>query len=411
MIYEVDRQHTWVIPGPGMASRWPTPAGALADPRFLLSTIAYRTGDGEATVVLQAPVNWSGVEECGWIAGKVEEGSAWRSFEKDGTRVNVCTPSEYRAGVTSDNPIMHDPYSLASWLEHTGTHYYATPGVGAVANIRHRFDGSEAQPRWRLIDQTHMLPWVPPGRIEMLDWKTRGWHPNRISHKWDLRAAFLAAMAAVELPFRQLVNTGPTPETRKCGYYRIRAPEGQPGWVLPHPDRQGTSWVCQATLERYPEAVIVDSWTPAASLNGLPGHRRILRQWAEDWRDMMADNPESVLAERIWKDAYAQLVGLMNVQSGQIFRPDWRNMIIDHVRASIARRVLKVYVRTGHWPIRINHDAVYYATPVDLRAYTRPEGTETITPAEVWFAVTQENLGVGPHIGNMRYEGIDRGKP
>lgn len=403
-IYAIDPQHTWVLTTDEIGGRYATPAGALTDPRFLLSTIAFRTGVGEATVVLSDAVSWAGAAEAGWVESPGPEGSGWRTLAKDGCRVNVLTTGEHRPGATSDQTLMHDPYLLASWAKHTGTHYYATPGVAAVANLRASFTGDASQPRWRLIDSQSRLPWAPPTpKINAFDYRARAWRPGRRTHKWDQRSSYLAAMAAVELPYRELVPTGPSPENLRCGYYRIRVQsemqlDGRlmPSWVLPNIDRQGTSWVTQSTLAllrwETGDVEIVDSLTPVASMTGQSGHKRILRPWAEAWRDMIAENPNSMLAQGPWKAGYAEMVGLMNKPGGRIFRPDWRHMIIDHVRASIIRRALRVYDKSRDWPLRINVDAMHYAADLYPEDLAGP-------------------LGVGLHMGNMRYEGIDDGKP
>jgi hypothetical protein len=285
----------------------------------------------------------------------------------------------------------HDPglvaAKLGAWWRATGTQYYATPGVSAVINLRNSW-GDGPHPQWRLISPNTALAWKPPASIEAINWMVDR-RPRAQLWRWDMHRAFLAAMAAVQLPFRQLYPTGTDPTTLECGYYRIANPaafQPLPAWVWPNNDRQGTSWVCQGTLKLLAELTghpidVIDSWTPHPGVAGGTGHRKLLKHWAEDWRDIRLADMTPV------KQAYAQLVGLMNAPGGQLYRPDWRHMIIDQQRASMIRRILAVRESTGMEPVAIRTDAVYYRATLDAR-------------------LIETQLGIGGNMGNMRFEGL-----
>ena len=383
--------------------RYTTPDNMLADSRFLLGAAAFRSATrpvGQfATVILDEDINWQPALDQGWEHVGLAD-HHWRHFRRDGLHVYVLVLSLYRQGATADSKIMHDVFALASWERFVGTPYHQTAGVSALTSLRASYDGAQAQPRWRLMDTNRMLPWEPPARIAEQDYRTHQWRPTVASGQWDMRGAYLAAMAAVQLPFRELQPTGPDPTTRKCGYYRVRADKARfPSWVWPAGiDRKSTAWVCQGTLELVDpkgELEILDSYTPAATLT-TTGHKRLLRPWAESWRDIIAaaGQEQSVISQGPLKWAYAEMIGLMGKPGGTVFRPDWRHMIIDQARASLARRIL----RAGAWgagtPIRINRDAVFYKLPDDQDA------------AEKLIHTLHELLGVGSKIGNMTFKGI-----
>lgn len=403
MIAAIDPTSTLFWDERGHATLLPTPAGMLTDPRFLLEALRFRCGiSGEATVVVEHPIDWT-TDLNGWTPiGKHQPGQHWRAFGKDGARVNVLTMDDRDPDA---NDPLTDPENralgtvadrLSAWLRATGTHYYATPGVAAVINLRASW-GDGPQPQWRLISPASAMAWKPPASIEAIDWAPR--RPRTQLWRWDMRMAFLAAMAAVQLPFRQLVPTGVEPSTLDCGYYRIRPHQLVPSWADIKPDRSGTAWVCQGMLEwhtkEYGQPEIIDSWTPrqthpragdaiVAAVGGRSGHRRLLRHWAEEWGHIHQPALNPTL-----KAAYAQLVGLMNVSSGQIYRPDWRHMIIDQQRASMVRRIHNVFISTGIEPVAIATDSVYYRATHQAK-------------------LIEAQLGIGGAVGNMRFEGITK---
>lgn len=351
----------------------PTPAGFCTDPKFINDYIVEFMLTGQHTLIL--PTDPTGHDNGQW--------------DTRGTPDLRTVHYGYRDA--GDDPIIHagrpaqDVLSdLSRWRHTMGTHYRITPGVAALAAFGERFRGYA---RTKLQHQATAEWWQPPGSIADLNWNPKT-ASSRSLHRWDMRSAYLAAAAAVDLPTGQLRHTGPDWDTDTVGYYRVRSMPmflDLPWFhhVMPNPDRQGCMWVCHPTLSflsRYGSVEVVDSYT-----RGLPaGAHRHLRAWAETIRDGIYDHPGSNTA-KLLKQGYAQAIGLMAVARGSIYRPDWRHMIIDQVRASMLRRIASVHQLTGLEPARVNVDSVWY---------------QTDNPDQVGAA-----LGVGDLIGRMRYEG------
>jgi len=384
----------------------PTPPQLFFDIRFLLQSVMMRAA--ESTVILEDAYLGAirpEAEAAGWTWRQPER-SAWATLTKENVRINLVVPAW-------QDPTAHDPMvhrhaeptfnRLSAWFDQTGTQYYLSPGVSTENNLLNEAKNSHlAPPVWSLANGNSVLHgWEPPARINSITFKAKGWRPGVAAHQWDMRRAFLNALGAVELPLAQLHHTGDKPTTSRCGYYRVFSPNPHPEWMFGKPDRQGTVWVTQSSLElirrRSDHVDVVDSWTPVGKTDDegedRTGHRRLFRGWAEEWSRLL-DKPNPLPA---YKLGYAEMIGMWASRGGFIYRPDWRHMIIDHVRASIARRVAKVEAHTpGLWPARINTDAVYY----------KANGN----PGPLAVGPMNELLGVGDRPGNMRYEGIDDGQ-
>jgi hypothetical protein len=284
-------------------------------------------------------------------------------------------------------------WDLWRWYEGTGTHYRYTPGVAMLAALRNI--PRQINPVWALRDRRDGAWWTPPTTtirdLRVNATRTKG-APAFSVHQWDMRSAYLAAASAVNLPYRQLVQTN---DPGTCGYYKLRGNLLHLREVGIKPGSDGAFWVTHPMLEfitrqRW-DHEIVDSWTTDPGSARVQSGR-ILRPWAEKVRNAIDYNGGQSTA-RLLKMGYAQAIGLLAVQSGSVYRPDWRHMIIDEVRASILRRINRVYDLTACLPHRINVDSVYYTV-----AHDEPNPHNLISQIG-------EALGVGNEIGRMRYEG------
>jgi hypothetical protein len=270
------------------------------------------------------------------------------------------------------------------WEATLGTEWKMTDGVSTLINMK--AIARNKQPRWRLVDPAHLEYWSPPHHVQDLHHVTARKPDARGDvHRWDMRSAYLAAAGMVNLPYRQLTPYRIWDHTADVGYYRVRITRDQAAQMfLPRPDRTGCVWVTHPMLDivRRASHEIVEAWTS-------DDHGRILRPWSEGWRDAIIRCP---LLRPALKLGYAQAVGLMGSRTKGIYRPDWRHIIIGHVRASVTRRIIAVQVATGLRPYKVDVDSVYY----DVLPIGAGRTVGTIDQA----------LGVGPNIGNMRYEGI-----
>lgn len=368
-------------------STWPTPAGLCTSIPDLLdlaaevapSTLVLErdpTGGGHAALVAAlAPYGWTNASTTagGWLT----------LIHPDHERLTLAV----REWATND-PIIGDHLTwyqvcdaLNRWFVRFVEPYRMTPGVAMLANMYPQVGSAQR----KLQNRATAEWWTPPAQIQDLRWQALGtWALRNPLHRWDMRTAYLAAAAAVELPFRQLAHTGPHPETGSVGYYRIRITEG-PTAGLGDPDKQGCHWVGHpvlSVLQRGPWTLeIIDSWTTT-------DYGRILRRWAERARDVLYDRGEPDYFRKAVKSGYAQAIGLLNVTRGYMYRPDWRHLIIDQTRASMIRRIGQVGQLTGANPVRIDVDSVWY---------------DTADPTHIGMA-----LGEGDMMGRMRYEGTGR---
>jgi hypothetical protein len=283
----------------------------------------------------------------------------------------------------SDEP--RPPYADA-WAELTGTEWKMTDGVSTLINLQAL--PRNKHPRWRLVDPAMVEYWQPPHNIVDLRWQ-RPHAPKGPRHRFDLRAAYLAAAAQVELPYRQLRLSGP--HACGVGYYRVAITRAQTDQLwLPRPDRQGCIWVTHDELQavRLGAHEIID--TCVAEDSG-----RILRTWAEKWRDCILRTygvPDRGPLRSALKNGYAQAFGLMGAKTQGVYRPDWRHLIVGYVRQAMRRRALNVRTALGVDPVRIDVDSIWYAQ-------------DEIKTGD--WAVLTAALGVGDRIGQMRYEGTE----
>lgn len=364
------------------------PAGLARDLKWLLS----KNGNGDSVIVLpHAPTGWTrddmvkAIEDVGWRTQPTD--GAWFTAIPETTGNHSTVHIGIREWMAADDPIAgvtrspaHVAGLLSRWYSVAGTHYRHNPGAATVVSIRKAL--ADRHVTWRLQDLATVEWWPPPANIG--DLRRHGnSRPAPGAHRWDMRSAYLAAAAAVDLPAGRLKPTGDDIDPLTAvGYFRIKLGRGDWPSTFLGRDRQGCAWVCHPLMRwlwgRKAGVEIIDSVT--ASLG-----TRLLRPWAERWRDGIAENP--VLAPAL-KAGYSQAIGLFNVRGGTIYRPDWRAAIIDQVRYSMIRRIGSVKRLCDLMPARVDIDSVWYVTANDAERDR-----------------VGEALGVGPNIGKMRYEG------
>lgn len=374
-----------------------TPAGLCTDIPALLDKVP---SDSDALVVIPAdPTIGQGRE----AVVKAIIAAGWRTQPTEGAFFS-CIPDDHHPhanrvvltvaewwdpgdpflsldGAPFNAAVGKIAYRFHDWRLHTGVHYVHNAGASTITAIRQAIPQSVI-PRFTAPEPGGRSGWWQPP-VQITDLKMPG---PRTGHHWDMRSAYLAAAAAVSLPGKLLTQTGPDVGLGSVGYFRIR-PVGSDRHLMAKIgitfDRHGCAWVCHPTLEWLSEINVtpdvVDSWT-------APVSSRLLRPWAEMWRDTMAAPPMTETLQKAMKRGYAHaLGGLLGVEGGTLYRPDWRHMIIDQVRASMLRRIGSVArLCDGLMPNTVDVDSVWY---------------DTDDPGHVGAA-----LGEGPNIGRMRYQ-------
>jgi len=386
----IGHQSTVVIDGGTgpLTMRYPTPAGLMTDVAYALgnlhqgveTTIVWPTDPGPIFTGREAMRDL--IIAHGWKTQATEGG--WFTCTGPGM-VHLCV-AEW---VNQDDPMIHGPgldsgiaYRLRDWHARMGAHYRHTPGV--AAHVSMRAVNLTKGVKWAPYRDHSALPiWEPPAAITPLSYRARNMSLlTEPLSTWDTRTAHLAALAAVELPRGPLTNTGPDPIGP--GYVRWTvARTDLPWWMktlLPAADRQGCRWTGRATaalVDGYRPIEIIDSWT-------APGGR-LLRKWAEQLRDYANEGEHG---GPIAKRAYTEAVGLFATRTGAIQRRDWHHLVIDEANASTLRRIARVE-SIGLLPQVVNVDSITYA------------GEWSPGP----WAGLNDLLGVGPNMGNLRFEG------
>lgn len=383
--------------------QYPTPAGLCSDLPTLLGVPHELGAHLESTIIIPADPTHGGGRQA---VRTVIEGAGWKTAPTDGgwftcrrgkamihlgvfewlKDVDPLVRAACLPGFTNPTPWAL-AQTLDTWARATGAYYRHTPGVAAIAAIRqsgkwNTFGPKEfrTEPRWVLQDRSILDYWAAPAQLTDLRAGAITKKPTHAYHRWDTRAAYLAAASAVELPYRQLVQDA---QGGPVGYYRVNmlGCDGDRLLLPAKADRQGTRWLGSSTLDLWRKRAVLEIVEAHTSTDRKTG--RILRPWAEKWRDAMATHPD---LRPVLKAGYAQaLGGLLAVKSGTIYRPDWRHLIMDELRAQVTRRILRVWDLHHTWPSKVDVDSVYY---------------DTDTPNAIG-----ETLGVGERIGNMRYEG------
>lgn len=375
------------------------PPGSLATIGSVLSG-AVRRDIAEGTVIMPAPplnpssipaliqgLGWSTVDtRSGWFTARAPAGNTIHFGFREWIKGDEYIGQPVAASNNRGDATIHR--RLTAYLHTTGVHYRHTPGVPATIHLR-SYIGNDKGVRWALRDPASTDYWEAPGTPAAPSYR-RKVKPAELGLReveWDMRAAYLAAAAAATLPYKALRHTGVDPNGYTCGYYRVWLP-GMPAWWPGRRDRQGTIWVGPEMLQHIQRVggpyEMIDSWTPG------PDDRsgRILRPWAEAWRDLIDAAPNSYVVETltdVLKAGYRQAFGLMGSKTPGIYRPDWRHAFVDYEAASLTRRVDRVHELTGLTPLRIVTDSVVYAVPHHIPLHQLDEA-----------------LGVGPFIGRMQ---------
>ncbi|MGO1627500.1 MAG: CHC2 zinc finger domain-containing protein [Microbacterium sp.] len=226
-------------------------------------------------------------------------------------------------------------------------------------------------------------------------------------HAFDRGGSYLAAVAGIDLPIGHPTHypegVAFTAETKLPGYWKVTAPEKGP-WTLPDPvaplGRSGPAipgsimWITTPTMELAHE-LDLELEIHEAYLWHDKG--RIFGTWQQrvrDARDVLdTSDPDDHRARELLKSAYVSGLGIMgseDYRSGKIgFSPARYHHIMAKSRANIFRRVNRIGLDTGHWPVAIKKDTVVYTA-------------DTPEPTDAWPG---EQKTYGRKLGQYKYEG------
>jgi hypothetical protein len=376
---------------------------------------------GEPSKVEQLREIRADAAAAGWTMGEAAialeergEGSGWATFqhaEMPTVHIGILpwmsqadTPLFRTDGTWKPE---HIATALARYHVATGVAWRANAGASGHAMIRRmarRKDPKRPgrflpEPRWRQDRWDANNGIVGRGDVIWHRTLTAAEKKMRYVHQWDMRSAYLAAMAAANYGWDPIQETGPGVDGMAAGYYILRltpdhqrlltATKNLPPILNPARVNRGLVPVTQPVLAHLRELgynpEIITSYTSERS-------GRYLRPAAERLRDAMIMGQAAGLPalRQALKETANRANGLMARPGGRIYRRDWSHTTEDTAAVSILRRIGKVWAEAELAPIEVRTDAVFYASDIE-------------DPRELPVG---ELLGVGPRIGNMAYEGM-----
>lgn len=308
------------------------------------------------------------VRECQVAGWEVKRLGPWTSLHARGrTTVHVCVPAwlpEHRQWLTTPD-IGASVARVARYADLTGVPFHIDPGVSGLSAL-------VGVPR-----KTSVL-WTPPDP-PTVDCRERAMTATLFPadgadlHWYDQNAAYLAAAQAVTVAAGGLEHTGPIGWTRqRAGYWRVLLPSW-PESRIPHPagieppttrdGRRRGVWVTGPTMQLLAELAtngwcewpeITDSWTGTAT-------RAVFTSWAERLRDALAAVRSEEQMRVTLKATYTHAYGQLATDTGRVRRPDWAHTLVAQHRVSLWRRLWRIGIGEGRWPVAIDTDNVAYA--------------------------------------------------
>lgn len=348
--------------------------------------------DVSALELLGLPVRLEGgksaaidaVRAAGWRATELRHWTSLWPGDRALSPVHMVVPSwvdqRVPAGATYTHGELIVPedlgtttYRLARWAELTGGPFLLKAGWSAIEWVRER-KYPRGAPLWRGRYTGNLANAVRHGE-KAFAWEAPAQVPPPAHvHRYDGYAAYLAAAQLAPVALEQLTRSGKTFDKSRAGYWLCTVgpwqhpgPDPLAGNV---PDEKGRYWLCTPTLgfllERAEEGAcaaptIHDSYT-------APGSRKILRPWAEQLRDALAElarsplDPDDAALTRAVKASFREAIGLFAHQGTPVYRPDWHHSVLSQARASLLRRVWNIGLAEGRWPLAIDTDALDYGS-------------------------------------------------
>lgn len=223
-------------------------------------------------------------------------------------------------------------------------------------------------------------------------------------HAYDRGGSYPSVAISLELPIGDPVHhpAGVEFDPKLPGYWQIDVPDAQ-DWLLPYVLNprghkfNGPKWVCTPRLER----AIALGYRPAIlEAYVWPQHGRILRTWAERFRDLSVSldtgAPDDTAVRdqaKIARSAGLGLLGsLQHLEGKRGFSPERRFHVVSKASANIIHKLHQIGVASGRWPLAVWRDTVLYAS-------------DDPNPASAWPG---EAKSLGRGFGQYKHEGSSR---
>lgn len=368
------------------------PAGVMWDPTFILDLVAPMFDDAGTLVLphrwLSGDRAWSDLARAaGWAAFTIED-SPWVTFRQHGKPTIYACHADKAEG-DYRNPLM--PKGIPAqdrgrlfdlWHTLTGTPFRGSPGVVGVELLRRSL--VKRQPQWldRAIE------------VDGLELRGQGdiiWESNRVPwhvFEWDLNSQYLAACTTLMAPWQGL---GPRDtsvfDAKQAGFWHVRT-DDMPGWVWgsrgapPVLERRvllddNTMWISTPIMEYLAKAgvkpEVIRAMVSQKSGTWLAPWAKTMYELRTFASQVFGNGADGELLAGTVKRAANETIGLMARRGGRCYNPALRWLIIDQARANLLRKIDRVVERTGHRPVRVNIDAVYYSAYPDDQPATLAE--------------------------------------
>ncbi|WP_419707982.1 CHC2 zinc finger domain-containing protein [Promicromonospora sp. NFX87] len=236
-------------------------------------------------------------------------------------------------------------------------------------------------------------------------------------HAYDRGGSHLAGVAGLELPVGEFVHhpEGTAFDPKLTGLWKITMPERPADWRYPDPlfagvrERQ-TGWFTTPVIALAIELEHLDDSLEVLEAYVWPKRARVLDPWYSRIRDARAatdaaEDPDCtdedlIAVRKMIKETYTRAIGLLNAhtisEGRDYYSPERYRHILGKARSNLDRRIVKIGIETGRWPLAVNSDTVLYASdepdadkawPGDPEHYGlglgqfKPEGHGTEGPA------------------------------
>jgi hypothetical protein len=340
--------------------------------------------------------------EQGW---EVREERVWMTFvRKDGGRqertihvgiVPWLSPTTFALYAAGDPLLMQ--WRMYEWTRMLGVPFTGEQvGVSGHNIIRDRCTLKKT-PRWHLPANGELIE--PARKTTELPFNWRGPQPESgWIFQFDATAQHMAALNNVHVSGDLLQHRKPGEPVRKNppGYYRVIPPAWSLPRSLPHPigrlnDDPGTpKWVTHVTLDFLMELhedygivdppELLDSWTSDYRCRAFRTFGEILSNALRESATYAEEHPEDQVMHTAVKNVYKATVGMMARPGGRIYRPDWTHAVIAQARCDLWRKAWRegsrqryraprtgdVLIGSGAWPVRMETDALWYASEWDI---------------------------------------------
>ncbi|RUP32559.1 MAG: hypothetical protein EKK51_09565 [Mycolicibacterium sp.] len=191
-------------------------------------------------------------------------------------------------------------------------------------------------------------------------------------HAYDRGGSYVAGIAGTELPIGAPTHhpQGAPFDPRVPAYHLTLIPK-QGDWLQPYVlNPHGykftePKWVCSPRLEQaiamgY-EPEILESYT-------WPQHGRVLLQWYERLRDastiLDTDDPDCQAARNQSKVVRNSGIGIIGsepfLKGKTCYNPERRLHVMAKANSNITYRINEIGTKTGHWPLAVLKDTVFY---------------------------------------------------